>query len=285
MLIENDKFLNKSPIVTVVIPAYNHAQYIKQALQSVIDQTYSNIELIVLDDGSSDDTYRIAIEFRDLHPEVDITVLTKPNEGVCKTLNMGISMAHGDYICFLASDDFWRNDKIEKQIDFMENNQNIGLVFSDATFVYNKDISSDLWSMYKLGYQKYFTDGSSNIDLYTKLMIELFIPALTVLLRANSLQKIGKFDEKLPYEDLDMWLRFSLQSKIGYINEPLAFYRMHGNNISNNLKFMINGYFSTIFKHFKLPKLRKRYLYKIVLFFTICTRLVIQRIRKQFLRR
>lgn len=276
--------MNISKLVTVIVPAYNHEDFILRSLQSVIIQTYENIELIVIDDGSKDNTYQKAIEFKNIHLDKNITLLTKKNEGVCRTLNKGIELAHGDYICFLASDDYWRKDKIEKQLTFMEMHTDVGLVFSDALFVYNNIESNDFWSEYKNGYQKYFNCGIQKKVLYTKLMKYLFIPSLTVMLRSHTLHSIGFFDTNLPYEDIDMWLRFALNSKIGYIDEPLAYYRMHSNNISNDSKIMLYGYYLTLRKHFKYPELKSHYLFKVLLVIAICWNLLKKRLIKAFLK-
>ena len=148
--------LKHNPLVSVIMPAYNHELYIKEALQSVINQTYKNIEFIIINDGSTDRTVEIIEKFIKNNQDRNIQIVNKQNEGVCKTMNIGLAMATGDYIAFLASDDKWIEKKIEAQVAFMESNKNIGLVCSDAFFTkFNLDTNIK-WSNYKEGIDQYF---------------------------------------------------------------------------------------------------------------------------------
>ena len=106
-------------LVTVLIPSYNHQKYIKDAILSVINQTYKNIELIVIDDGSSDDSPQI---IRSLGKKYNFKYIIRENRGICATLNEALNMAKGVYFCGLGSDDMFFPEKIEKQVNFMLNN-------------------------------------------------------------------------------------------------------------------------------------------------------------------
>jgi glycosyltransferase involved in cell wall biosynthesis len=244
------------PLVSVIVPSYNHEKYILEALESVIQQTYGNIELIVIDDGSTDSTKNLIGQFIASNERFNITFRAKENEGVCKALNLGLDLASGDYVAFLASDDVWQLEKIEKQVDFMEKNTDLGLGFSDAFFIIERCISSQKWSDYKPQIAKYFLNGIQRKNMYESLFVDTIIPALTVILRSSAVKAVGGFDEDLIYEDDDMWLRIAQKFPIGYLDEPLAFYRRHDSNISNNTGFMLRGYLGTIRKHFSLDPLR-----------------------------
>jgi alpha-1,3-rhamnosyltransferase len=232
---EENKKVEQCPLVNVLVPAYNHEQYVEEALQSVVDQTYKNIELIVINDGSTDGTSGVIKKYIENNPEPRITFLEQTNEGICKTLNRGLKHAKGKYIAVLASDDLWSPDKIEKQVQLMERNDNIGLVFSDHYFMRGREITNIKATDYKPNIRKCFIKSIQNVNIYERLMIENIIPALTVLMRRDCIDKMGGFDTNLIAEDFDMWLRMAKEYPFAYIDEPLAFYRIHETNLSNRV--------------------------------------------------
>ncbi len=112
---------NKSlPLVTIIVPAYNHDKYIEKCIDSIIEQTYQNIEIIIINDGSTDKTIDKIVSYA--HHE-KVVVIDQENKGLCKTLNVGLSLAKGDYISILASDDYLIANKLEKQVEFLEYNE------------------------------------------------------------------------------------------------------------------------------------------------------------------
>lgn len=245
----------QNPLVSVIIPAYNHEKYILAALESVVNQSYKNIQLIVINDGSKDRTASIIQSFVMLHPDRDIVFIDKDNEGVSKTLNLGLSKAEGCYVAFLASDDVWKLDKIEKQVRFLELHPEIGMVFTDANFLHKDNVVKSKWSEYKPELRKLFTNGIQNKNLYIELMIHTVIPASTAMVRISCLKRIGGFDPNLAIEDDDLWWRIAREFPIGYLNESLAFYREHTTNISKNSLYMLKWYISALRKHFREPPL------------------------------
>lgn len=222
-----------SPLVSVIIPAYNHEKYIEEALQSVINQTYKNIQLIVINDGSTDETGAVIANFIKKYNNISIEYLSKKNEGICRTLNKGLELAKGKYIALLASDDLYAPEKIEKQVHLMEENANIGLVFSDHYFIRFNEITNIKCTDYKRNIRECFINNIQNVNMYSRLLTENIIPALTVLIRKECLDKVGGFDNDLKTEDYDMWLRLSKEFPIAFIDEPLAYYRIHDLNVSN----------------------------------------------------
>lgn len=274
--------MGNSPLVSVIIPAYNHELYIEEALQSVVNQTYSNIELIVINDGSKDRTAEIIEKFIQSNKNANIQFINKQNEGVCKTLNKGLEIATGEYIALLASDDVWLTDRVTIQLEFMENNKNVGMVFSDAWFLRFNNKTDIKWSDYKPGINRYFKNGIQNTDMYRLLLTQPVIPALTVMLRKHVLNEIGFFDENLVYEDDDMWLRIAQQYPIGYVNIPLALYRLHSSNISNNTWFMIKGMVQTIRKHLRIEPLKNQPIVKFLIVSRLFLNIIINRLKKLF---
>jgi len=250
----------KSKLVSVIIPAYNHDQYILYTLNSLLSQTYSNIEIIIINDHSTDTTDKVVKEFIKQHQLNNIKYFVNPeNMGISKTLNRGIEICTGEFVSFLASDDYYEIDKIEKQVEFLAKNKNVGLVFSDVNIVNNKGEFLTTWSKYKRNYKKYFLNGLPNANIYLKLISETFIPAASTMVRKAVLHEIGCFDEKMKIEDTDLNLRISEKYPIGYIDICLANYRLHGLNASRNFIFSIKGYLFILRKHFKRNLLRRRF--------------------------
>jgi glycosyltransferase involved in cell wall biosynthesis len=234
--------INNHPLVSVIVPCYNHENYIKECLLSVINQSYKNIELIVIDDGSSDNSIQIINQLR---TDYEFIFEAQANRGISATLNKGIQKyASGKYISILASDDFWHPNKLEKQVAFMEFNKGFAMVCSNS-YIVNSQSRVDTFFNEKL------FDG-----LYSFNEIALgkcLIPALTVLIRRDTFDKVGYFDENLLIEDLDMWLRISYSFKIGVLKEKLAYYRKHSTNVSSRSLAMSASRFKILKKWQHLP--------------------------------
>ena len=272
--------MKHKPLVSVIMPAYNHELYVEEALQSVINQTYKNIEFIIINDGSTDRTSEVIEKFIKIHQNENIQFVNKNNEGVCKTMNMGLAMATGDYIAFLASDDKWIENKIEAQIAFMENNKNIGLVCSDAYFTKFNIDTTIKWSNYKEGMDQYFKKGIQNCNMHEVLLARPLLCAVTVMLRCEIFNEVEYFDEQLPGEDTDMWLRVARKYPIGYIDQPLVYYRMHSTNFSNSMPALISGLFLIMRKHFREEPLRHAPLKKIKISIALFVNLTITKIKR-----
>jgi len=211
------------PKVSVNIPCYNSAPFIKATLESVLNQTYKDFEIIVIDDGSTDDTEKIVKSIKDPR----IKYLYKVNEGLSKARNRAIDFSIGEYIAFLDHDDLWLPDKLEKQIKLFEDNKGLGLVFSD-TYVLknNKKENATYFKRCKPKKGYIFEEllfGRSN-----------FIPLLTVMMRKNIFKEIGQFKEEYVIgEEYELFLRAAEKYEFDYVNKPLATYRIHSGNTSN----------------------------------------------------
>lgn len=218
--------MNENSIkVSIVIPAYNAAKYICQSLDSVLSQTYRDFEIIVVDDGSIDNTKEV------LKPYFgQIRYIYKPNGGPASARNTGINNAKGEYIAFLDADDLWLPEKLELQIELLEKDHEIGLVHSDS-------IPFDENGVICNGNRK--RDGNSLSGyVFPALFMQNFVQTLTVVAKAHCFKTEGLFDESkqlFAVEDYDMWLRISRNYKFGYINKPLAKHRIHQNQISKNI--------------------------------------------------
>lgn len=212
--------MNKNmPLVSIVVPCYNHEMYVEQTIESIVNQTYKNIELIVIDDGSKDNSVEVIKRLREKY---DFIFIYRENKGLSATLNEGIKLSKGKYFSACASDDKLVLDKIEKQVNFMESNNQYAMCYGN--------------------YIMFTDDGKEkNIDvknpksgfIFDRLIMGNFIPAVTQMIRKDVFNDVGLFDESLYIEDWDMWLRISNKYQVGYLDAYLAYYRKHETNISH----------------------------------------------------
>jgi glycosyltransferase involved in cell wall biosynthesis len=224
------------PLVSVIIPAYNAASYIEDAVRSVLNQTYKKVEIIVTDDGSSDDIEDVLRQFGN-----QIHYIRQQNRGPSAARNTGIRAARGNYLCFLDADDTWKPEKLELQLGFMAANPDVGLVFSDEEEANSDKIISPSLLAKSLFYPEIVSQPRLK-EAATKLLIENFIPTSTVMTRRKCFDLAGFFDESLPVsEDRDMWLRIAAQFGIACIPIPLGKKRAHDSNISSNSEMTLRS--------------------------------------------
>ncbi|MEA3352074.1 MAG: glycosyltransferase family A protein [Chloroflexota bacterium] len=211
------------PTISVIIPTYNRADYILEAIDSVLAQTYSDYEIIVVDDGSTDDTAAV------LQPLVDdgvIRYVYQHNQGESAARNHGIRLARGQYIAFLDSDDLFLSPKLERQTAFLDAHPNVAFVHSG----YSKfdDAGNDL------GYRDTSKiSGRVYPDILLDWSVLMAVPC--VMVRAQVLEQVGGFDESLRWgPDLDLWRRITQRYYIGVIPESLSKVRVHPGNVSGD---------------------------------------------------
>ncbi len=196
------------PLVSVVIPTYNREKYLQKALSSVLAQTYQCLEIIVIDDGSTDNTGKIVRSFKK-----DIRYIYQENQGVSTARNVGIRNSQGDFIAFLDSDDYWFPEKTELQIALFHKHPEYGMVASRCASI-RLDGS----------YRETNRRGSSGWVL-EQLFRANFIRTSSAIIRKECFDKVGLFDEGLKEcEEYDLWLRIAAQYPIGFINRSLAVY-------------------------------------------------------------
>lgn len=200
-----------NPAVTVVIPTYNRAHFLKHTISSVLAQTFSDFELIIVDDGSTDNTADIVKQFSD--PRIRFIPLGK-NCGGNYARNQGIKSAHSELIAFLDSDDEWLPNKLELQINCLQNNNS-----HNANIIY-----CAYFQYYESTKRKIIITGSYEGNVFHHLL-QGWCPALsTFIIRRSSLLEIGGFDENLPsFQDYDLFLRLAKNNSIfAVISEPLV---------------------------------------------------------------
>lgn len=238
------------PLVSVLIPAYNHENYIQETIESIINQTYPNIELIILDDGSKDKTWE---KITELKPKcenrfVKIHFETKQNEGTCITLNKLLKLSSGEFVYIIASDDLTKPQAIEKEVKFLQDNPDYALAVGDNEYVDSmgkqifrtpKTFTSNIKNA-KYKTVKEFLSSKLKIDFlsddfgsYKTLYKENYIPN-GYLIRKNIFETIGNFTKNAPLEDFWLMLQISKYKKMKYIDEILFSYRIHDTNTIGN---------------------------------------------------
>ena len=218
------------PLVSVVIPAFNMSRYIARTIASVLEQSYKEIELIIVDDGSTDDTGLIV---RNITAK-NIIYIFQDNKGLPAARNAGIKASKGDFIAFLDADDYWHPKKIEKQAAVFTNFPEVDAVYCNF---FRVDVDDhrlpDEWNPSRLGK-----------SLFEELLFHNIITgsASSVMVRAKALQDVGLFDEDLCYaEDLDMWRRLAYRHKFFQINEYLVYIRINPSGIQSDIKKVEKG--------------------------------------------
>jgi len=208
--------------VTVIIPAYNKADYTRLTVDSVLAQTYPNIEVIVVDDGSRDQTPQAMGEYGNR-----IHYIQKTNGGACSARNEGIRRATGEYLAFVDCDDLYYPEKIGHCVDYLEKNPRFGFVYTAASFI---DEHGSIVGQYD-------HPRSKEGNITASLILGNFICNSTVMIKRTVLDKAGYFDEKIfPPADWDLWLRLSQVTEAGYIKDPLTKYRVTDNYTFNRLE-------------------------------------------------
>ncbi len=193
--------------VNVIIPTYNRSWAVKRAIDSVFAQTYPHFQLIVVDDGSTDDTKRLL----DTYDDPRMVVLTQPNRGVSAARNTGIRAGRGDLISLLDSDDLWLPDKLSRQVDFFEHHPDALICQTEEIWIRNGRRVNP-----KKRHQK-----PQGMIFEPSLALCLVSPS-AVMIRRKLLDEVGLFDENLPAcEDYDLWLRISWKYPIYLIDAPL----------------------------------------------------------------
>lgn len=209
-------------VVSVIVPAFNRAAYINQAIDSVLNQTYQSVELIVVDDGSTDSTYETLQKYGD-----KITLLThegRVNKGQSASINVALRVAKGEYIVILDSDDFWELNKLEVQVDYFEKHPEIGLVYTNG---YGTNSNGDVT-------YHYHSEGHVDPDDPNAVLLDCYMALpVNAMVRKCVYDQVGFFNEDYrAAQDHDMLIRIAEVTKFAYLPDFLFYYRRHGDSIS-----------------------------------------------------
>lgn len=215
-------------MISVIIPTYNCDKYICEAIDSVLRQTYSDYEIIVIDDGSTDTTRTII-----KNKYSSIRYYYVKNSGVSAARNFGISMAQGELIAFLDADDMWLPEKLEKQAALFNKDEELGLVFTENIFFNEQGVSE--FTANKL-------TRLMHGDIVRNIFLNSYVVTSTVMVRKSVFDHIGRFEEDLLVaEDDNMWMRIGMKYGIALLDERLAQYRMTKGSLSSDFDGIIIG--------------------------------------------
>ena len=225
------------PLVSVVIPTYNCERFIEQTLRGVLGQTIKDLEVIVVDDGSTDKTTTIVKGYSQ-----QVKLIEQENSGVCRARNHGIEKASAAFVCVLDHDDFWAPKKLEMQLTALAKHPDVDVVFSSFL----------LWhpaagGTYPEPESLFPAQPSLKFDpefsgwIYHQFLLDCWMLTRTALFRREVVDSVGLFDESLPYsEDWDLWLRISRRHQFLKLRYPTTLYRQHptqGNRVVRDIDF------------------------------------------------
>src|SRR5690349_1932030 len=221
----------QQPLVSVICLCYNHQQFVQEAIESVFRQTYPNLQIIVVDDASTDNSVREIEKTIAAAPHVQFLPL-KQNLGNCKAFNAGLALAKGDYIIDFATDDLMMPERIEHQVRFFSSfDESYGVNFTDAVYI---DINGKIFRRhYDHLRSKGLIDHVPEGDVYSFVVGTYFISSPTMMIRRQVLEALGGYDETLAYEDFDFWVRSSRTFKYCFLDEKLTCVRRTNASMSS----------------------------------------------------
>jgi len=231
----------QNPLFSVVIPAFNVAACIKETLDSVRVQTFKDYEIIVVNDGSVDDTLEVLQDYFKNYPELSCQIVDQENKKVAAARNNGIRVARGELVAFLDADDKWHKDKLLKVVQYLEKNQDVDLVCHNEYLIKNGIKIQELVCGPYVAYK----------DLLFK---KNCLSTSATVVKRSKLFKTGLFSENLDFdsvEDYELWLRLSQICKIKYLSEALGEYHVHGEGISSNIEKHSANSLNVVECHFK----------------------------------
>jgi glycosyltransferase involved in cell wall biosynthesis len=209
-----------SSLVTVICLCHNHARFVNEALESVVSQSYKNIQLLIVDDASTDGSKEVIGNFLKHHPEVTF-VSHAVNLGVCKAFNSGLELARGEFVIDFSADDVLVADRVEIGVaEFQKHDQSFGVQFGDAMII-DEDGAT-------IGYHsdKFPVATIAQGDIYSDLVKRYFVDGPTTMVRKQVFDQLGGYDESLEYEDFDFWIRSSRNFKYFYTPTVLVKQRL-----------------------------------------------------------
>lgn len=214
-------------LISIIIPSYNHSKFINDLFLSIINIDYEkkNIELIINDDYSSDDTFDKIVTFYNEYRSLFYRVVINKNSfnlGIVKNINEALKKSNGEFIKIIASDDILNKCGLKIMSDYLKNNQDVGFVFSNAYIINELTTFETLQTGYRMLY-----DINDKIESYNydDLFIRNYISAPTVMFRTSVFDKYGYFDERFSWEDYPYWLKICDTCSYKYINKATVYYR------------------------------------------------------------
>ncbi|RJP72360.1 MAG: glycosyltransferase family 2 protein [Candidatus Abyssobacteria bacterium SURF_17] len=215
--------LTRQPLVSAIIPTYNRAENLVEAVESALAQSYPHREVIVVDDGSTDDTQARLGKYLD-----NVIYIRQRRRGSSAARNRGMEHSRGELIAFLDADDKWRPEKIQLQVDYLRAHPDIGILCSDAReFTSEGTVSESFFAQ--------FGEVPSDGFVFNTIAETAFPLTSTVMIRRTCIENGARFDEKLlNFQDIDFFMRLNLRCRMGIMKEKLVERRLHPGNVSKN---------------------------------------------------
>jgi glycosyltransferase involved in cell wall biosynthesis len=243
----NEARENMFPLVSVIIPSYNSAHYLADAVRSVFAQTYSALECIVINDGSTDYTDEVLRELQAQYPGLKIVL--KANGGVSAARNTGLRLCSGNLISFLDADDVLLPDKLERQVSFLNTHPNVDFVYGDYLVVTETLRPVAVFA----------AEPPRGLDALDAFCYRNWLAPMVPLIRRTVVDRAGEFDEELAFaEDWDYWIRCVKIARISYLAGPVAVYRQHSGQVSRDYLRMRHGCVRVATKNFREDRRRLR---------------------------
>lgn len=223
---------SSGPLVTIIALCYQHERFVEEALSSLLEQTYANIEIIVVDDASTDDSVARIVSFLKQQKNLPFTVQTlfqDKNIGNCAAFNRGLNQAQGKYIIDFATDDLMLPNRIAEQVAYFETLPNdYGVVFTEAEYI--DEAGNHLWFHYRERMRHLRPPPTG--EVYANLLARYFISSPTMMVRRQVFDALHGYDEQLSYEDFDFWVRSSRNWKYAYLDQCTTQVRKHPSSMS-----------------------------------------------------
>jgi glycosyltransferase involved in cell wall biosynthesis len=231
------------PRVSVIVPAYNAARYLRNAIDSVVGQTYADWELIIVDDGSTDGTRALVRSYIAAQGD-KLRYVFQTNRGLPAARNAGIRESQGEFIAILDADDMWLPSRLKRGVEVMDRAPDVGLVHSKVARI---NVDGDIVSY--LDFPKKYQAGKIAVDIFVR-RANILCP--TVLFRKRCLDVTGSFDETMrATEDRDLWFRIAEHYNVAYIDEVLAHWRLTPGSMTSDPDRMLKGQLVFVNKHYK----------------------------------
>lgn len=251
----------EKPLVTVILTTFNQEKYIEETLTSVFYQTYPYVQLIVVDNASTDNTLSIIEDFKAKAPAFQM-IRNRRNQGLCKAFNQGLAIAQGKYVIDLSGDDIMIADRIEKQVAAFEQlSEEYAVVFTNAHYIGRS--GQRLHNHYPVDGKGKATCYIPSGDVYKNILERYFICTPTMMMRASTLNQLGGYDESLAFEDFDFWVRSSVQYKYAYLDEILTKKRVLRTSLSTGVykkgSGMLDSYYTVCNKAYDLNRDQKEF--------------------------
>ncbi|MHA6249110.1 glycosyltransferase [Pontibacter sp. CAU 1760] len=222
--------MSATPLVSVVSLCYNHAPFLQQALDSVLAQTYPSLEVVVVDDCSTDNSVAIIEAYLQKHPHIRF-ISTGHNRGNTAAFNLGWRASRGEYIIDFATDDVLLPDRVAQQVAaFQELPSTYGVIYSDAEYI--SEAGAHLKYHYRRKPSGQLKDDAPSGDVFAALLERYFICPPTMMVRRQVFEALGGYDEALAYEDFDFWVRSARNYHYYYLNAVTTQRRVHPQSLS-----------------------------------------------------